>query len=71
VEKKEKVYTVKRWLRIGEVARELKCSVEWLRDAEKLGKMPPAKQDIEGWQFYDEEDIEELKRRLFSSQAEG
>ena len=65
------MYAVKRWLRIGEVARELGCSVEWLRDAEKLGKIPPAKRDINGWRFYEEEDIEEIKRRLFPNQAVG
>jgi len=45
-------------------ARELGCSERWLREAEKQGKIPMARRDLNGWRVYTEEDIERLKALL-------
>jgi len=61
---------LQRLLTISEVARKLGCSVEWLREAEAIGRIPAAKRDINGWRRYVPEDVKEIKRRLFPSEKE-
>jgi len=51
-------------LRINEAARELECSVDWLRQAEVKGKIPKARRDLNGWRVYTEEDIHRIKQLL-------
>ncbi|NVM22353.1 MAG: MerR family transcriptional regulator [Desulfobacterales bacterium] len=54
-----------RLLTISEAARELGCSVEWLRAAELSGKIPIARRDINSWRRYSPDDVKEIKRLLF------
>ena len=49
---------------ISEVARELGRSVDWLRDAEKRGKLPKARRDLNGWRVYTSADIAKLQELL-------
>jgi DNA-binding transcriptional MerR regulator len=51
-------------LRVAEAARELGCSEAFLREAEKKGKLPKAKRDLNGWRVYTQEDITRLKELL-------
>lgn len=53
-----------RYLKVSEVARQLGCSTEWLRGAERTGKIPAAKRDINGWRVYSEKDIEKIEALL-------
>ena len=50
-----------RVLRVAEVARELGYSERFLREAEKKGKLPKAKRDLNGWRVYTQEDLERLR----------
>lgn len=54
-----------RLLTISEVARELGCSVEWLRAAEVTGRITTARRDINGWRRYSPQDVEQIRRLLF------
>ena len=49
---------------ITEVAKELGCSTRWLRDAEKKGKLPKARRDLNNWRVYTEEDLNRLRELL-------
>jgi len=53
-----------RLLRVSEVAGELGCSERFLGEADKRGKIPKAKRDINNWRVYTEEDIIYLERLL-------
>lgn len=53
-----------RVLRVAEIARELGCSERFLREAEKKGKLPKAKRDLNGWRVYTQEDLERLRKLL-------
>ena len=53
-----------RLLTISEVARELGRSTDWLREAERKGKIPRARRDLNGWRVYSDEDIANIKRLL-------
>ena len=55
-----------RVLRVAEVARELACSERFLREAEKRGKLPKARRDLNGWRVYTEDDLERLREILFT-----
>lgn len=55
-----------RLLIVSEVAKELGCSGRFLREAEKLGKIPKAKRDINNWRVYTGEDIIYLERLLLT-----
>lgn len=57
----ERIFTV------SEAARELGRSERWLRDAEKLGKIPKARRDLNSWRVYTEEDLEHLRQLLAPS----
>jgi hypothetical protein len=56
-------------LRVIEVARELGVSERWLREAEKKGKLPKAKRDLNNWRVYTEEDLQKLKELLVPSKV--
>lgn len=58
-----------RTLRVSEVARELGRSERWLREAERKGKIPKARRDLNRWRVYTEEDIERLKALLVPRDA--
>ena len=49
---------------VSEVARKLGRSERWLRDAEKKGKIPKARRDLNGWRVYTFEDIEQIRTLL-------
>ena len=53
-----------RLLTIGEVARELDISVEWLQKPERDGRIPEAKRNINGWRVYIQDDLEHLRKIL-------
>ncbi|GEM_PF-6031927 len=55
--------------RISEVARELNCSVDRLRDLDRRGVIAPAFRDIHGWWVYTEADLEQLKALLLPPEA--
>lgn len=58
--------------RVSEVARELGVSEHWLRVAEKAGKIPKARRDLNGWRLYTQEDIASLKGLLLgNSRVQG
>ena len=46
---------------VADVAREPSYSERFLREAEKKGKIPRAKRDLNGWRVYTQEDIVRLK----------
>lgn len=50
--------------RVNEAARELGCSEAFLRRAEKGGRIPTAKRDLNSWRVYTEEDIARLRELL-------
>ena len=56
---------------ISEVARELGCSVEWLRAAEATGKIPRAARDINGWRRYSPENVKTIRKCLFPGRKGG
>ena len=54
---------------IGKVARQLDVSVDWLRRAEKDGKIPRARRRLGGWRVYSAADVKRLEALLIP--AEG
>lgn len=56
---------------VSKTARALGCSERWLREAEKKGKIPKARRDINGWRVYTEQDIEEIRKLLLPSGREA
>jgi hypothetical protein len=52
-------------LRVNEAARELGVSEAWLRRAERRGRIPHARRDMNGWRVYADEDIVALRGVLF------
>lgn len=46
---------------VSEAAREIGCSERWLREAEKRGKLPRARRDLNGWRVYTLEDIATIR----------
>ena len=53
-----------RILTVSEAAREVGRSEKWLRNAERNGKIPKAKRDLNNWRVYTLEDIAKLKELL-------
>ncbi len=53
--------------RVNEAARELGCSEAWLRRAERKGRIPQARRDLNGWRVYNEHDIAQLRELLTPS----
>lgn len=60
-----------RLLRVAEVARELGYSECFLRQAEKNGRLPKARRDLNGWRVYTEEDVERLRKLLVPATDEA
>jgi DNA-binding transcriptional MerR regulator len=58
---------MERLLMVSEAARELGRSADWLREAEKKGKLPKARRDLNGWRVYTEEDLQRLRKLLVPS----
>ena len=56
-----------RVLTVSEAARELGRSEKWLRNAERKGKIPRARRDLNGWRVYTPEDIAKLQKLLLGS----
>lgn len=56
--------TMGRLYRVAEAARELGRSEKWLRQAEKSGKIPRARRDLNQWRVYTEEDLERIRELL-------
>jgi len=52
---------------VSEAARELQCSADWLRQAEKIGKLPQARRNLNSWRVYTQEDLEQIKQLLLPS----
>ena len=50
-----------RILTVSEAARELGRSERWLREAERRGKIPRARRDLNSWRVYTEEDVKRLR----------
>jgi DNA-binding transcriptional MerR regulator len=55
---------LERILTVSEAARRIDRSERWLREAERKGKIPTARRDLNGWRVYTEEDLERLKALL-------
>lgn len=53
--------------RVAEAARQLGCSEGFLRKAEKKGKLPKARRDLNSWRVYTEEDLRRLRELLVPS----
>ena len=51
-------------LNVSQAARELERSERWLRDAERKGKIPKARRDLNGWRVYTPEDIARLRKLI-------
>ena len=49
-------------LKISEAADELSVTPGWLRFGERLGALPLARRNPNGWRYYTLEDIERLRR---------
>jgi DNA-binding transcriptional MerR regulator len=49
-------------LTISEAAGELDVTPGWLRFGERLGALPLARRNPNGWRYYTLEDIERLRR---------
>lgn len=55
---------MERVFNVGEASRQLGRSERWLREAEKKGKIPKAKRDLNNWRVYTNEDIARLQKLL-------
>ena len=53
-----------RLMKVNEAARELGCSETWLRRAERRGRIPKARRDLNGWRAYTNEDLDALRQVL-------
>ena len=60
-----------RILRVSDAARTLGCSETWLRRAERSGRIPKARRDVNGWRVYTVEDVSVLRRCLFPDLPDG
>ncbi len=54
-------------MRVGQAARELRISADWLRRLERKGRIPAAPRDPNGHRRYAPEDIEAVRRTLYAS----
>ncbi len=54
-------------LKVSEAARELGRSEKWLRNAERNGKIPKARRDLNGWRVYTPDDIAKLRELIVGS----
>ena len=56
-------------LTVAKAARQIGRSERWLREAERKGKIPRARRDLNGWRVYTEDDIERLEALLVPRDA--
>lgn len=56
-------------LTVSEAARQIGRSERWLREAERKGRIPEARRDLNGWRVYTEDDIERLRALLVPRDA--
>jgi DNA-binding transcriptional MerR regulator len=56
------VFVSRHTLTISEAADELGVTPGWLRFGERLGALPLARRNPNGWRYYTLEDIERLRR---------
>ena len=56
-------------LTVAQAARQIGRSERWLREAERKGKIPTARRDLNRWRVYTEDDIERLKALLVPRDA--
>ncbi len=54
-------------LTVSQAARELGRSEKWLRNAERMGRIPKARRDLNGWRVYTSEDIAKLYELIVGS----
>lgn len=54
-------------MNVSEAARELRRSEKWLRNAERAGKIPKARRDLNGWRVYTPDDIANLQELISGS----
>ena len=59
--------SMNRILTVSEAARELGRSEKWLRNAERKGKIPRARRDLNGWRVYTLEDVAKLQDLIVGS----
>ena len=52
---------------VSKVARVLGCSERWLREAEKEGRIPRARRNLNGWRVYTQDDIAKLQELMTGS----
>jgi DNA-binding transcriptional MerR regulator len=52
---------------VSQAARQLGVSERWLREAEKEGKIPKARRNLNGWRVYTPEDIAKIQELLIPS----
>ncbi len=50
--------------RTSELARELGVSADWLRKAERKGKIPMARRDLNNWRIYTKQDAARIGELL-------
>jgi len=53
-------------MRLGELAKKLGISADWLRRLEKTGRIPAAPRDVNGHRRYTPDDVAAVKRALFA-----
>ena len=58
-------------MRCVDVARELGFSADWLRRAERDGKIPPVQRDLNGHRRYSPEDVKRLRELLYRPARQG
>jgi len=61
--------TMNRILTVSEAARELGRSERWLREAERRGKIPRARRDLNDWRVYTAKDIAKLKELIVGNRS--
>ncbi len=54
-------------MRIGELAKHVGISADWLRRQERTGNIPAAPRDRNGHRRYDEDDVDRIRRVVFDS----
>ena len=59
---------VMKLFRVSETARELGISEAWLRRAEKRGRIPEARRDLNQWRVYSQEDLELIRTLLWPTE---
>lgn len=62
---------MQRILTVSEAARELGRSERWLREAEKKGKIPRARRDLNGWRVYTSEDLNRLHKLIIGDEKQN